>query len=560
MTLEELRQLVADVQRRRSELDNVEIKAARGGTPQRLYESLSAFANRTGGGVLLFGLNEKGDFSIVGVGNAHRLQEEVAHLASAEMEPALRPQFVIDEINDKTVVAVEIEEISASQKPCFYKPAGLPKGAYLRVANTNRQVTEYEVFGYLSSRGQPTHDEDLVTNATINDLDPVLLDKLLIQLRNSRPRAGYLDGPREEVLTRLHICGHDGDVLRPTLAGLLMFGKYPQEFFPQLMITFLQYYGTTEEEHTPRGERFLDNQRFEGPIPEMVDRAEIYIMTAMRKSALIEGMFRRDIPEYPQEALREAIANAVAHRDYSSYVRGSYIQVRMFADRLEIQSPGGLFGNVTVENLEEEHSTRNARLMQMMEDLHIVENRGIGIRAMLQAMRAATLEPPRFDDRRASFLVTLRNHTLMNPDAVAWLNQFANLSLTDRQRLTLVYLRQHERITNSEYRRLNRVDAMVAGQELRGLVEAGLIEQQGVSRWTSYQLKVSPELPEKRKPQTDEEKILEYVRQHGSINNSECRDLLHADLHRASHLLKRMHAYGVLRREGERRWARYRMP
>ncbi len=253
MTLEELRQLVADVQRRRSELDNMEVKVVRGGTPRRLYEPLSAFANRTGGGVLLFGLDEEKDFSVVGVGNAHRLQEEVTHLASADMEPALRPQFVIDEIDGGTVVAAEIEEISASQKPCFYKPAGLPKGAYLRVANTNRQMTEYEVFGYLSSRCQPKHDEDLVTNATVNDLDPVLLDKLLIQLRSSRPRAGYLDNPREEVLTRLHICSHDSDVLRPTLAGLLMFGKYPQEFFPQLMITFLQYYGTTEEEHTPHG-------------------------------------------------------------------------------------------------------------------------------------------------------------------------------------------------------------------------------------------------------------------------------------------------------------------
>jgi ATP-dependent DNA helicase RecG len=239
VTLEELRQLVADVQRRRSELDNVEVKAARGGTPQRLYESLSAFANRTGGGVLLFGLDEKGNFSIVGVGNAHRLQEEVAHVASAEMEPALRPQFVIDEIDGETIVAAEIEEISASQKLCFYKPAGLPKGTYLRVANTNRQMTEYEMSGYLSSRGQPTHDEDLITNATVNDLDSVLLDKLLAQLRSSRPRAGYLDGPREEVLIRLHICGRDGDVLRPTLAGLLMFCKYPQEFFPQLMITFV---------------------------------------------------------------------------------------------------------------------------------------------------------------------------------------------------------------------------------------------------------------------------------------------------------------------------------
>jgi ATP-dependent DNA helicase RecG len=96
-------------------------------------------------------------------------------------------------------------------------------------------MTEYEVFGYLSGRGQPKHDEDLVADATLNDLDSVLLDKYLSQLRSSRPHAGYLDGPREEVLTRLHICGHDGDTLRPTLAGLLMFGKYPQEFFPQLI-------------------------------------------------------------------------------------------------------------------------------------------------------------------------------------------------------------------------------------------------------------------------------------------------------------------------------------
>lgn len=313
MTLEELRQLVADIQRRRSELDNVEVKAARGGTPRRLYESLSAFANRTGGGVLLFGLNEAKDFSIVGVSNAQRLQEELTHLASAEMEPVLRPQFVVDEIEGETVVAVEIEEVSSSQKPCFYKQAGFSSGAYIRSGNTNRQMTEYEVFGYLSGRGQPKHDEDLVANAALTDLDPTLLEKYLSQLQNARPKAGYLDGSQEEVLTRLHVCGREGDVVRPTLAGLLMFGKYPQEFFPQLMITFLQYYGTTEEEHTPRGERFMDNQRFEGPIPEMVDRTELYVLSAMRKASLIEGTFRRDIPEYPQGALREAIANAVSH-------------------------------------------------------------------------------------------------------------------------------------------------------------------------------------------------------------------------------------------------------
>jgi ATP-dependent DNA helicase RecG len=304
----------------------------------------------------------------------------------------------------------------------------------------------------------------------------------------------------------------------------------------------------------------MDNQRFEGPIPEMVEQAETYILGAMRKATLIDGMFRRDIPEYPREALREAIANAVAHRDYSSYVRGSYIQIRMFADRLEVQSPGGLFGNVNEENLEEEHSTRNARLMRMMEDMHIVENRGSGIKAMLQAMREANLEPPKFTDRRSSFLLTFRNHTLMNPSAIAWLNQFAARQLNDRQRLALVYLRQHGEIHNSMYRRLNRVDPMTAGQELRRLVEIDLVEQQGVGRGTSYKLKAPLELPEQPIPQNEEEKILAYVQHSGLITNTECRALLNVDEARAYYLLKKLSNVRRLRPEGKGKGRRYVLP
>ena len=339
-----------------------------------------------------------------------------------------------------------------------------------------------------------------------------------------------------------------------------MFGKFPQEFLPQLMITFVQYYGTIAEERTPRGERFMDNQRFEGAMSEMVDRAGTYILGAMRKSSLIEGTFRRDVPEYPQEALREAIANAVAHRDYSPYVRGSYIQIRMFADRLEIQSPGGLFGSVTVDNIAEEHSTRNARLMRMMEDVHIVENRGSGIKAMLYALRAANLEPPAFDDRRSSFKVTFRNYTLMNPDAVAWLNQFADMPLNDRQRQGLVYLRQHQHLNNSDYRRLNRVDPMLAGQEPRGLVDADVIDQEGIGRWTRYRLEVSPELAAQRKPQTDEDRIVARVREAGSITNSGCRELLGVDDTRAYYLLKKLCDAGRLKPDGKGKCRKYVLP
>jgi predicted HTH transcriptional regulator len=147
----------------------------------------------------------------------------------------------------------------------------------------------------------------------------------------------------------------------------------------------------------------------------------------------------------------------------------------------------------------------------------------------------------------------------MNPEAIAWLNQLAHLQLNDRQRLSLVYLRQHDSITNADYRRLSHVDTMMAGQELRGLVQANVVEQHGASRWTSYSLRLPHEPTEQAVLQADEDKILAYVREHGTISNAECRKLLDVALHRASYLLRKLASEGVLKREGDRRWSRYRL-
>ena len=333
MTRDELLQLIADVQQHKSETDSIEIKTAQGGVPKRLYEPLSAFANRPGGGVVLFGLDEAQQFRVVGVRDAHQIQTEVANVAAEQMEPALRPDVTVEIVDGKTVVAVEVPEISAEQKPCFYKKAGLQSGSYIRVGNTNRQMTTYEIFGYVSARTQPVFDGEMVGDATIDDLDRAKLEAYVAQLRKARTRAHYLSQPVEEVLKQLRIVRLVDGVLRPTLAGLLVFGRYPQAAHPQLVITFVQYYGTTETEKTPRGERFMDNRKFDGAIPDMIEDAVNYILGSMRKSSLIDGLLRRDIPEYPVEAVREAVVNAVAHRDYSHYARGSYVQVRLFANR-----------------------------------------------------------------------------------------------------------------------------------------------------------------------------------------------------------------------------------
>lgn len=561
MELEELRKLVDDLQHRRFEPDAIEAKAARAKAPKKIYDSLSAFANRSGGGVILFGVDETRGFTPVGITNAGQMQETVTNIARDVMEPPLHITFTVDDIDGNTVMAVEVDEVPNEQKPCYYKPKGLKGngGAYIRSGGTDRAMTDYEIFGYISSRGQPKDDEEVVTEASLDDLNDDSLNDYIATLRQARPGASYLQGDHEEVLRRLHIIRNSGSNLHPTVTGLLIFGKYPQEFFPQLRITFVQFYGTEEGEKAPGGQRFLDNQSFEGCVKEMVERAEAHVVATMRKSLQIDGLLRTDIPEYPLEALREAIRNAVAHRDYSKFVRGSYIQIRMFADRIEIQSPGGLHGNVTLDNLDDEHSTRNERIMRIMEDLHIVENRGSGIDNMLTSLRDANLEPPQFDDRRASFRVTFSNHTLMSPETIRWLNQYSAKPINDRQRLALAFLRQQESINNADYRRLNRVDAITAGNELRELVENELVNQDGFGRWTTYNLKVETVVSATADP-TSEDLIEDFVRENESITNQQCRELLEVEEHQAYYLLKKMIDTGRLKPIGVGKGRKYTLP
>ncbi len=169
----------------------------------------------------------------------------------------------------------------------------------------------------------------------------------------------------------------------------------------------------------------------------------------------------------------------------------------------------------------------------------------------------ANLEPPRFNDRRSSFLVTFCNHTMMNPEAIAWLNQFADQTLEDRQRLALFYLRHNEQMTNSDYRRLNHIDSVTANRELRGLVQAGLIEQNSTRRWAYYTLSVPTEIKVSSQVQTDEEQILAYVRAQGFIKRADCQRLLGVSAIQARYVLQKMREKGLLQLQGIRKGARY---
>jgi len=475
MDREAIKSLIVELRRRHGELEGVEAKAAHTGTPADLFKPLSAFANRPGGGILLFGLDEDAGFKVVGVGNPRKLQEDLSGLA-AQMEPPLRPSFFVEEIEGCTVLAVEVPEVSYDQKPCYHRPHRLQEGSFIRVGNTTRRMSDYEIYSFISSRTQPKFDAEPILEATQEDLDRGKLAEYLAQQRKARPNAPYWSLPFEQILSQLRIVTEADGILRPTLVGLLMFGVYPQRFEQQMVVVFLQYYGTTTTEEAPSGERFLDNRKFEGTINNIIDDATAYVMASMRKGSLIRGVIRQDIPEYPEVALREAIVNAVVHRDYSHFMRGSHIQVRMFADRLEVENPGGLYGGVTIDKLREGQSTRNRLLVQLMEDVHLVENRGSGIDAMLDAMQKRGLPAPVFEDKRTSFLVKFYQ---IKP---------GSLALSDAELKILAYIKEHGSIKRAEAQKLLEINDTKAGYLLQKMQKIGLLRKEGRFKETRYLL------------------------------------------------------------------------
>ncbi|KHL02429.1 ATP-binding protein [Sinomonas humi] len=492
MDVEELREVAFTLRRVGSDLEDVEAKRADGGLPKSVRETLSAFAN-THGGLLLLGLDEQSGFTVVDIADPGKMAADLAS-ACAEMEPPLRADIKVAELEGKPIIVAEIPEADRRSKPCYIRSVGMNRGSYIRVNDADQKMTSYEIQLMLANQGQPRDDVAPADGSNIEDLRPEGVSAYVNRLRTLRPNVfGSLES--KEVLRLSNVLVEANGKLVPSLAGLLALGRFPQQRYPQLMLTFVSY--PTVEGPEPEGTRFLDNVSIEGPIPEMVTEALKVIRRNMSRRAVVSGAGRRDLWDYPEPALREAIVNALVHRDLSPESHGTQVQVEMYPDRLEIRNPGGLFGPVHVNALGTDplSSSRNAALLRMLEDVQIpgedrtvCENRGSGIRTMISALRAAGMSTPIFRDNVSSFSVTFPNHSLLNSDLVEWIASLNEPGLTESQILALAHLRDGDALDNGHYREMAAVDSRVATQELQDLVARELTEQDGKGRWATYRL------------------------------------------------------------------------
>ncbi|HYF83767.1 MAG TPA: ATP-binding protein [Clostridia bacterium] len=179
----------------------------------------------------------------------------------------------------------------------------------------------------------------------------------------------------------------------------------------QLCITAVVVPGTQMGETGIDGERFIANKRIEGIISQMLDEAMYFVKRNMREKTIIdENGKRNDKPEYPVKAVREAVLNALMHRDYSIHTEGTPVRIIIYSDRMEIINEGGLYGKLTIDSLGKIHTdTRNQTLTNILEILKIAENRYSGIPTIRMEMQEHNLPEPIFENKRGSFIVTLKN-------------------------------------------------------------------------------------------------------------------------------------------------------
>lgn len=471
-----------------------EVKRAKGGLPVSLWESISALSNAVGGCILL-GIDEKSGFTVTGVDEPGIMEAQIAALCS-EMEPPVRAEITTVSMDGKSVISCQIPRLPRDQRPCHKKALGPWAGSRIRVADGDRKLTDYEVAVLLSNRSEPHHDLTPITHASAEDLDGDLLQAFLRRLREVKGEIfNKVDDTR--ALTLLNVLTNHGGRLVPTMAGLLVFGVYPQSHEPQLNVTFVSFPAAEPGVLGKFGERFSENRSIDGPIPVIVAECIRILKRNMRRRSIVSGIYRTDEWEYPEEVLREALVNALVHRDYSEFARGTQVQVEMYPDRLVIRNPGGLYGPVDVGSLGTATvtSSRNRALLKILEDTplgdgHMVcENRGTGIARMLIAQTEAGMEPPRFTDDISTFAVEFANHALLDEAALAWLSSLGLSPLSRAQMTALVMMRNGIRMTNSTYRASTGVqDSRTATRELRELVDAGVVEQVGTRGTATYEL------------------------------------------------------------------------
>ncbi|WP_022660488.1 ATP-binding protein [Paucidesulfovibrio longus] len=474
------------------ESDRIEVKTG-SEIGKSILETVIAFANEPnlGGGYLILGIAENADspsgYEVVGVDDPDKLKNDLTSQCRSSLNVAVQIHSWAETIDGKTVLAFYVAEADPNQKPVYRAASGLPKGAYRRGPSGDIRCVDQDLQELYRQKSATEFDTTIPVDAEMEDIDPDAVAIYRAERANANPNAEELGWDDDELLRSLSCARKVQGILKPTIAGILLFGKQSalRRLMPAVRVDYIRISGREWVEDP--NHRF-DTVDLRDSLFRLIRRSVAAVMDDLPKSFNLPTgeLARKDRPVLPVDVVRESVVNALMHRNYQKH---QPVQIIRYANRLEIRNPGHSLK--PTEQLGEPGSVvRNPALAAVLHETHLAETKGSGIRVMRTLMEQAGLELPQFESDRHGdeFRATYLFHHFLSEQDVEWLGRFRHLNPTNEQSKALVYARETGSVSNSAYRDLNKVHFVEASHDLCQLRDLGVLESKGAGRGTYYVL------------------------------------------------------------------------
>jgi ATP-dependent DNA helicase RecG len=419
---------------------------------------ICAFANAEGG-ELIIGIDDKGE--PLGLKNTKKLLEDIPNKIRSKL--GIIPSVDFEKSKGKEIIRIKVNSISV--------PISYDGRYYLRSGSTNLELKDSELANFLIKKLGKTWDEFVEENVSFDDINLETIEKFKKLAVDRIPSIDEEKNYRA-ILEKLNL--FEGSKFKRAM--ILLFGKNPQKFHPGAYLKIGKFITETEIQTTDMVEGNLFQQ--------LENTLEILRTKYLISNIKFEGIHRRDILEYPYEALREAIINALIHRDY---IGTSAIQIRVYNDKLVIMNEGKLPPEVPVEKLKTEHLSkpRNSLLAKAFYLAGFIESWGRGTIKIVENCLQQGLPEPDFIEEYGVMKVVFYKDKFTEEN-------LKKLGISERQIKAVMYVKEKGKITNKEYQILNIISKKTATRDMNFLVEKGIFEKVGITgKGTEYVIKGS---------------------------------------------------------------------
>jgi ATP-dependent DNA helicase RecG len=476
------------------ECDSIEAKAITGDdTGSSIYETICAFANEPNlsGGIILLGLRRDDSqlfpfYEIHGVKNPDKISSDIMSACQNKYNIPIRPTIKREFVDKKVIIRVEISELQASQKPVFIKNLGLPRGAMRRIGSSDVHCTHEDLAAFYQDSFANTYDAHSIPNSRVQDIDPEAIRLYRKYISEFRPSSEMLQWNDQELLIGTTCVTPIDGGARATATGILSLGKSTalRRFFPATRADYIRIQG--KQWVADPSNRFVSID-LRGPIISLIDRIISAINDDLPTAFKLtdeNGARRSEVPIVPYKAIREAVVNALMHRNYKV---ARPVQIVRYSNRLVIENPG--YSLKASEQFDKPGSViRNPHIAAILHETRFAETKGSGMRVMRKELQQVGLSVPTFESDRENdlFRVTFLFHHLLGKEEWEWLGKYKELALNDDLLRALVFVRETEQISNLTFRDISGLDTLAASNGLRRLRTLGLLDKKGSGSATYY--------------------------------------------------------------------------